>query len=167
MLTFWDKIYGKLQTISSSKRDKKGNQLLCSICCVPREVKYEILKQYVKKCKELHAVAFLQWRLLYPSKIRHAPKEIEDIISKGLRHFQEESTDSFFITEKTKSESVIAKDFLKVYGLLECHYKSYQINSFKSIGWADPYPNDDKFITGSLDDGDNLTLPENPRDLVY
>ena len=51
---------------------------------------------------------------------------------------------------------MIANDFLQVYDVLEPHYKDFQINSFQTIGWADPYPDDDKFIIGSLDDGDNL-----------
>ena len=32
---------------------------------IPREVKNELIKSFVKKCKEKHALAFLQWRLLY------------------------------------------------------------------------------------------------------
>jgi hypothetical protein len=41
------------------------------------------------------------------------------------------------------------------------------INSFQTIGWSDPFPQDDEFIIGSLDDGDNLVVPEAPLDLVY
>ena len=167
MLTYWDKVYGKLQTISSKRGDKKGNCLLCKICCVPKEVKLYVLREYIAKCMELHSIAFLQWRARYPNKVRHDPEEIRSIISDRLSKLYEQSSDKFFITEKTKSESVISKDFLKVYGLIECHYKDYQINSFRSIGWADPYPNDDQFITGSLDDGYNLRCPESPDDLVY
>ena len=35
------------------------------------------------------------------------------------------------------------------------------------MGWSDPYPDDDQFITGSCDDGDNLKLPELVTDWVY
>ena len=46
-------------------------------------------------------------------------------------------------------------------------YKPFVINSFQTIGWSDPFPQDDEFIIGSLDDGDNLVVPEAPLDLVY
>ena len=58
MLTYWDKLYGKLQIKCTDRGDKKGNILLSKICTVPREVKYAILKKYITKCAELHAVAF-------------------------------------------------------------------------------------------------------------
>ena len=46
-------------------------------------------------------------------------------------------------------------------------YKPFFINSFTIIGWSDPYPNDDEFIKGSVDDGDGMQMPTVPTDLVY
>ena len=45
--------------------------------------------------------------------------------------------------------------------------KPFFINGFQTVGWSDPYPDDDTFIQGSCDDGDNLHLPEKVDDWVY
>ena len=53
------------------------------------------------------------------------------------------------------------------YNIAEQGVKSFLINGFQTIGWSDPFPDDDIYIKGSLDDGHNLVLPEKPEDLVY
>ena len=47
--------------------------------------------------------------------------------------------------------------------------KGFNINSFTQIGLEDPFPDDDKFIKGSLDDVDPKVyfMPQVPTDLVY
>ena len=63
------------------------------------------------------------------------------------------------ISEETLLNSKIPKDFLIRYKIVERksekklkNQKMYLINSFKSIGWSDPFPDDDKFVKGSIDD---------------
>ena len=46
-------------------------------------------------------------------------------------------------------------------------YKPHLINSFQTIGWPDPFPNDCKEVTGSIEDGHNLVIPSETLDLVY
>lgn len=46
-------------------------------------------------------------------------------------------------------------------------YRPYFINSFTIIGWSDPFPHDDEFIKGSIDDGDGMKMPTVYTDLVY
>jgi hypothetical protein len=62
--------------------------------------------------------------------------------------------------------SKIAENFLVKYKFID-EYMPFFINSFKSIGLSDPFPNDDEFITGSLDDGEAMKMPERVEDLVY
>ena len=52
---------------------------------VPEEVQRAVLKEYLRKCSELHNIAFFQWRLKYPNEVRHDPIEIEKIISTRIR----------------------------------------------------------------------------------
>ena len=77
-----------------------------------------------------------------------------------IHHFEKQAdvTDDM-ISPLTKKNSRIAKDFLVRYDICD-EYKPFVINSFQTIGWSDPFPNDDEFITGSLDDGHNLKVPE-------
>ena len=52
------------------------------------------------------------------------------------------------------------------YGLVD-EYKGYLINSFQTIGWPDPFPDDCKCVKGSVQDGFNLNMPTDVMDLVY
>ena len=85
---------------------------------------------------------------------------------KRIRHLQNELVSEEKISQETLKSSKISNDFLVKYKLVD-QPMAYFINSFQTVGWADPYPDDDKFIKGSLDDGDNLKIPERPDDWVY
>lgn len=37
---------------------------------IPPEVQYEVLKKWVQGCRDLHAIAFFQWRIMFPNKAR-------------------------------------------------------------------------------------------------
>ena len=48
-----------MQVKASRNKDSKANFLLNKLAQVPHIVKYDLLKSYVLKCRELHSVAFL------------------------------------------------------------------------------------------------------------
>jgi len=50
---------------------------------VPRLITDEVIKAFVKKCKERHAIAFMQWRLYYSKSLTHKC-DIKDIIRDRL-----------------------------------------------------------------------------------
>ena len=60
----------------------------------------------------------------------------------------------------------LPKNFLVKYGIVD-QYKGYLINSFQTIGWPDPFPEDCKCVKGSIEDGFNLNIPSETMDLVY
>ena len=86
---------------------------------------------------------------------------MEGRISHFTNHGKEQT-----INEETLENSKIAENFLVKYKFID-EYKPFFINSFKSIGLSDPFPHDDEIITGSLDDGESLKMPEKVSDLVY
>ena len=43
----------------------------------------------------------------------------------------------------------------------------HTINSFQTIGWPDPFPDDFVHVKGTVKDGDNLRIPKHFEDLVY
>ena len=71
------------------------------------------------------------------------------------------------ISDETNDNGAIDRDFLMKYKLSDSDIKPFNINGFQTIAWSDPFPDDDIFIKGSLDDAHNLVLPENHDDLVY
>ena len=64
------------------------------------------------------------------------------------------ASDKAKISEETKLNSVIAKDFLteERYNIVDDRAASFLINRFWTVGFADPYPDDDLNIIGSVDD---------------
>ena len=65
----------------------------------------------------------------------------------------------------------IENDFLVKYRMADNirTLKGFNVNSFTQIGLEDPFPDDDKFIAGSLDDVDKAVylMPKVPTDYVY
>ena len=79
-------------------------------------------------------------------------------------------SDLTVISKLTKKHSQIASDFFTVerYDLIDEQPRNYFINRFWTIGFADPFPNDDEFIIGSVDDiPDDLATPCKVEDHVY
>jgi len=58
------------------------------------------------------------------------------------------------ISDETLEHSGIAKDFLTPgrYDIIDDRHATFLINRFWTVGFADPYPDDDKHIIGSVDD---------------
>ena len=52
---------------------------------VPQEVQYQCLHRYVEKCSELHALAFLQWRRMFPNPDTYNEEEIDELIEARYR----------------------------------------------------------------------------------
>jgi len=75
------------------------------------------------------------------------------------------------ISEETEEHSKIAKDFLtkKRYNIIDDRKNvAHLIKRFYTIGFPDPFPDDDKHIIGSVDDvPDDLANPECIDDRVY
>ena len=75
------------------------------------------------------------------------------------------------ISEETKIHSRIAENFLTEarYDIIDARDDiPYLIKRFFTVGFADPFPDDDKFITGSVDDTpDDLLPPSTVNDRVY
>ena len=139
---------------------------------MPKEVQWAACKKYVKRCHELHDIAFLQWRLDYPSKLKYNEQELEILIMARINKFTSNlaKTDKASISQETKQYSEIASDFLTKnrYNLVDVRRANFLINRFWTVGLADPYPNDYKTITGSLNDiPKNLDSPCRVVDRVY
>ena len=67
---YWEKFIINLQLKATELNDKKCNELCRQILLVPEVVKQEVLTQWVKGCRDLHAIAFFQWRIMFPNKKR-------------------------------------------------------------------------------------------------
>lgn len=62
LVQYWDKVFGQLQKKASKSKDNATNKLCKKIILVNKVVQRHILMAFVNKCRELHSIAFLQWR---------------------------------------------------------------------------------------------------------
>lgn len=63
---YWGKLLGRIEHKSKKENDKEMDAVLRRIRVIPDEVVEAALHHFVQKSSELHAIAFLQWRLKYP-----------------------------------------------------------------------------------------------------
>ena len=75
-----------------------------------------------------------------------------------------------YISVDTKAHSEIANDFLtqEKYDIIDERLSNFLINRFWTVGFSDPFPDDDKNIIGSVDDvPDDLHTPSKVTDRIY
>ena len=164
LLIYWDKLYGIVQQGASLFRDKNANALCKKLICINKEVQKHMLLAYVNRCRELHSIAFLQWRLMYPSEFVNR-QDIQELILARINNLNNNMNLGQRPNEETLKNSKISSKFLDKasrFVLKEEKQtdKTFLINRFFDIGWADPFAADnDGLVKDQL-----LTDPE---DLVY
>lgn len=89
LLTFWDKLFGNLMSAAIAKKDEHLKKLLHEVAVVPTAVKDSLLEHWIIKCQQLHAIAFWQWRLKHPNKVRFNQEEVEALILRRINYFYE------------------------------------------------------------------------------
>ena len=111
-----------------------------SIAEIPTGVVDEMIKRFVKKCKEKHSIAFMQWRLYFRTEVSKA-EELIEIIDDRTEYMKTalKRRKKFIMSQMTveKAEQTIINEDL-YYDASKS--EPYHINSFKAIGWPDPWP---------------------------
>lgn len=112
--------------------------------------KQECLIEFVKRCRLLHIIAFMQWRQLR----RPNSKDLSKIItekSNHLRYLRKEAIEKQDARQKAHLESIgkdseleIPKKMLLKYKLNNDRFslKPFHINSFEMVAMPDPFPLD-------------------------
>jgi len=118
LLNYWDKLFSQIQFKSSKLKDEATNDMCKKIIVVPKAIKRAALAGYVDKCKEIHAIAFLQWRKKFPSELRYDADEIDELLTSRIRNLHNGFKPNQKVTVATKEKTVVAKDFHKQYKLV-------------------------------------------------
>lgn len=65
----WDQVLTSIMKKASKRKDQQVLKLMQEIAVLQNKpVRRQLLHLYLNKCRELHSIAFLQWRLLYPAE---------------------------------------------------------------------------------------------------
>ena len=59
LYTMWDRMVISLDKRSKSLKDYEVNELIVKIKCIPKAIKNEVLRTYIKRCRLVHCIAFL------------------------------------------------------------------------------------------------------------
>lgn len=175
----WDQVLASVMLKASRRKDQPVLKLVQDIAVLQnRPVRRQLLRLYLNKCRELHSIAFLQWRLLYPAETVVVENVEELILARmsnlvnGLDFDQRPSSET---QKAAKVPSVMLDKYQNVevggakgqYMRLFAANKErtiHKINSFFDIGWADPFTEEE---FAGLDLGNAIKLPKGTGDLVY
>jgi hypothetical protein len=87
MGNYWMFIIRQLRLKQGPKNNKVKDStalvLLQKLVAVPVAVRNCVLNEYIHKCKNLHSIAFLQWRLKFPPRFSelYNPKDVRKMIN--------------------------------------------------------------------------------------
>lgn len=139
----WELILGKLMQDCSVKRDTAGISFCHKMYKIRKDIQKEILKKYITKCYELHAIAFLQWRKMYAKDNYYYDADvIDNLILYSMKKLIKGIQFTYIPSEETTRGAYVGPNFLMKYGLTTAIAKPYLINQLEDIGLNDPFPQD-------------------------
>jgi len=112
----------------------------------------------------MHSLAFIQWRLKYPNKTKHNPQWLQAVLTARVRNLCMSLSFDQKISHQTDKNGYISPSFFTKY----LEYFSPQgveqpflVNSFQSIGWQDPFPNEERSDFDDMQDDQtsNIKFP--------
>ena len=86
LTNYWNKLSGQMQHKAVLLQDDDTIAMLNKIIRVPSHIREAVLKKFLQKCNELHAIAFFQWRLNCYTSIKYDEHEIKALISNRVKH---------------------------------------------------------------------------------
>ena len=156
LVNYWNKLQGTLMDRAQQSNVKRLKMLILEIVKVPAEIKHEVLRFIVKKCMELHSIAFLQWRYLFPGNSPYYSDDVlDELIQARIEFFYINYSDCRC---KLHKKSNLPKGFQNHYGDLLSPSEEFQISSFDQIGILNPF---------EIQTEENPFKPKKPDDLVY
>lgn len=80
LATMWDRLVDASQAKATALKDNHMKEMTKKMRLIPGHLKITVLRYFNQKCRELHALAFLQWRLKFPSKLNYDEKDLRFLI---------------------------------------------------------------------------------------
>ena len=105
---------------------------------------------------------------MYPSDLRYDKEEIHELLTSRINNLINGFKTDQKILDHTKEAAKISKDFIQKYDFIKKERLVFLVNSFWEIGMADPFPDDEDLVIGSVDDvPDDFKIPTKVNDYVY
>lgn len=156
----WHKLIGTINDINATVMSKKVGNIVYEVGKIEPNVIRAALEEYLRCSQRVHTIAFLQWRIMYPSHIQFHEEMLVELIEERMKFMY--GNMYMGIRDKKKMPG-------KQYGLDQQFYDNfaeaiskaqpYNIWSFEQIGLFDPYPLEPMET--------KFHIPETDEDLVY
>lgn len=81
----WNKLCGQLNEENVGKsKSKFMSDMIYKIQCMKPVVKRAALEEYLRCAQRVHTIAFLQWRLKFPTPLRWHHKMLIDLVNERI-----------------------------------------------------------------------------------
>jgi len=95
-------------------KDKFALDLVKKLILVQRGVRETAIIRFIKQCRSLHSICFLQWRMMYPTPSEYSdPAELQETIDTKIKYHYD------YLHFDLAQPLEFKKDFLLKYGLVE------------------------------------------------
>ena len=144
---YWEQVLSAMIKIAKKKKNHDMIEFTRKVFSIPKEHRSYVLTRFVRQCREKHCLAFFQWRRMHRARAE-AEEEIRHCIDRRIDRIQERQDLKAHPTNETMMESYISPQMEMDWLLIprrkhvKIKLKSHNINSFQSIGWPDPFPDD-------------------------
>ena len=117
-------------------------KFLEALLVIKPNIQKEVLMHYLGKCRELHAIAFFQWRNKFP-RYTYVHTEQENLIVEKYEWLYHKRLTGQVPTYDTVIYSELPPHFMEKYGsIFSQDDVPHLIQSFHQIGMCDPFNND-------------------------
>ena len=133
LINFWDKILGSIIKDKIKFKDKKADSLAIELTKIQKPIRDACLRCWIDRCKAVYNIAFMQWRLLYPTTCEYFnEEELKDIIMSRINMQKKITVFDQRVSPETEALSEISTDFLIKFGYADDANKLFpsSINSF-------------------------------------
>jgi hypothetical protein len=77
---YWNKLLGQIHRKNQEVGDKKTQTLLRAISGVKANIRRKALHEYLRCAQTVHTIAFLQWRMLFPSSLEYHEEMLRELL---------------------------------------------------------------------------------------
>jgi hypothetical protein len=154
----WSQTYRHFAIEGRKTKDKAMMALALAIAKINKDCKDWLLRKYIERCTEKHALAFFQWRAR-ERRQQASLSELQETMGSLQRKVLGSIDLSRSVSAKTVTEAKVPAGLARRLKLDKPEYQPYFVNTFGGLAWPDPFP--DK--TSSVEP----ELLHDRQDLVY
>ena len=152
LMNYWEKIEFKIMTeaapnsLKGKRLDVGAQELAMKLHRVPQEIRHAVLHAFVHRCRQLHQIAFFQWRLMFRhdrTKVHELEAALQSQLA-ALRAVNAANGEVRMAADLVEGMGLPSASFVEQYGLRDARNLDFLINDFADVGWSDPFAGEEE-----------------------